>query len=137
MKYVKAWLVTAVSYFVIDLIARGFILAPIFQSATNGIIRGMSDIDKTPLMLEYVLVPTILIYILLQTPALKSPKSYAFKFGAILGLLVFGMYELVNSALLPRWTDVTVSVVNALGGAIVLGLTTVVSVWALKKFNSK
>lgn len=137
MKYLKAWLVTAVSYFVIDLIARGFILSPVFKSATNGIIKGMNGIDKTPLMIEYVLMPTILIYILLQTPALKNPKSYAFKFGSILGLGIFGMYELVNSALLPRWTGVTVSVVNALGGAVVLGLTTVAAVWALKKFNSK
>ncbi|HSW47674.1 MAG TPA: DUF2177 family protein [Candidatus Saccharimonadales bacterium] len=137
MKYAKAWIVTAVSYFVIDLIARGFILAPVFQSSTNGIIRSMSNVDKTPLMLEYVLMPTILIYILLQTPALKNPKSYAFKFGSILGLGIFGMYELVNSALLPRWTGVTVSVINAIGGATVLGLTTVAAVWALKKFNSK
>lgn len=137
MKYLKAWLVTAVGYFVIDLVARMFILGPLAQSELSGVIRGMSDINKTPLMLEYILIPTVIVYLLLQTPATKNPKSYAFKLGAVLGLAIFGMYELVNSALLLKWSSAGVSVVNALGGAIVLGLTTVVSVWALKKFNSR
>ena len=137
MKYLKAWLVTAVGYFVIDLVARMFILGPLAQSELSGVIRGMSDINKTPLMLEYVFIPTVLVYLLLQTPALKSTKSYAFKFGSVLGLGIFGMYEIINSALLLKWSSAGVSVVNALGGAIVLGLTTVVSVWALKKFNSR
>lgn len=137
MKYFKAWLVTAVGYFVIDLVARMFILGPLAQSELSGVIRGMSDINKTPLMLEYVLIPTVIVYLLLQTPATKNPKSYAFKLGAVLGLAIFGMYELVNSALLLKWSSAMVSLVSAVGGAVVIGLSTVVSVWALKKFNSK
>lgn len=137
MKYAKAWLFTAVSYFVIDLIARMVVLGPLAASEMVGVTRSMNDVNKAPLMLEYLLLPTVLIYLLLQTPALKNSKSYALKLGTVLGLGVFGMYELVNSAILLKWSSAMVSVVNAAGGALVVGLTTVVAVWALKKFNSK
>ncbi len=137
MKYFKAWGVTAIAYFVIDLIVRMAVLGPLAASEMAGITKPMNEVNMPVLMLEYIFLPAIVIYLLLQTPAAKSPKSYAFKFGLILGLAVFGMYELLNSLLLVRWASVGTSIVNAAGGAIIIGVVTVIAVWALKKFNSK
>lgn len=137
MKYAKAWAITAVSYFVIDLLARMFILGPLAASETAGIIKSMQEVNMPVLMLEYILLPAAIIYLLLQTPALKNPRPYAFKLGLVLGLAVFGMYELLNSLLLLKWASAGVSVVNAVGGAVIIGLVTIIAAWALKKFNSK
>lgn len=137
MKYAKAWLVTAISYFVIDLVARMFILGPLAASEMAGITRSMTEVNMPVLMLEYIFIPAGIIYFLLQTPALKNPNSYAFKLGIVLGLFVFGMYELLNSLLLLKWVGAGTSAVNAVGGALIIALTTVVATWSLKKFNSK
>lgn len=137
MKYFKAWGVTAVSYFVIDLIVRMVILGPLSASEMAGITRPMNEVNMPVLMLEYIFLPAVIIYLLLQTPALKSAKSYSFKLGLILGLSIFGMYELLNSLLLVRWASAGISVLNSIGGALIIGVTTVIAVWALKKFNSK
>lgn len=137
MKYLKAFLVTAVSYFVIDLIARMVILGPLSASDMAGITRPMTDVNKVPLMLEYLLLPAALIYFLVATGVFKKEKSSSFKFGTVLGLTVFGMFELVNGALLLKWSSAGVSVINALGGSIIVGLTAVAASWALRKFNSK
>lgn len=137
MKYTKAWLVTAIGYFVTDLLVRMVVLGPLSQSATAGITRPMPEVNMQVLMLEYVLVPFVLVYLLLQTPAKGKPLSYSFKLGAVLGLGIFGVYEIVNSALLVQWVPGMISVVNTVGGALIVALSTVVSSWALKKFNSK
>ncbi len=137
MKYFKAWGVTAIAYFIIDLVARMVILGPLAASEMVGITKPMNEVNMPVLMLEYIFIPAIIIFFLLQTPALKNPKSYAFKIGSILGLAVFGMYELLNSLLLVKWASVGTSIVNAAGGAIIIGIVTVIAAWALKKFNSK
>lgn len=137
MKYFKAFLVTAVSYFVIDLVVRMVLLSPLSASQMVGITRSMQEVNMPVLMLEYLLLPVAIIYLLLQTPALKNPKSYAFKLGSVVGLLVFGMYELLNSLLLVRWASAGTAVVNAVGGALIIALVTVIATWSLKKFNSK
>ncbi len=137
MKYFKAWGVTAVSYFVIDLVARMVILGPLAGSEMAGITRSMQEVNMPVLMLEYLFIAAVIIYLLLQTPALKNPKMYTFKLGFILGLAVFGMYELLNSLLLVRWASPVVSIINAVGGALIIGVSTVIALWALKKFNSK
>jgi uncharacterized membrane protein len=137
MKYAKAWLVTAIGYFVIDLLVRMVVLGPFSQAATAGITRPMPEVNMQVLMLEYVLVPFVLVYLLLQTTAKGKPLSYSFKLGAVLGLGIFGVYEIVNSALLLQWVPGMISVVNTIGGALIVALSTVVSSWALKKFNTK
>jgi uncharacterized membrane protein len=137
MKYFKAWGATAVFYFVIDLVVRMVVLGPLSVSEMAGITRPMSEVNMSVLMLEYIFLPAIIIYLLLQTTALKSPKKYAFKLGLVLGLAVFGMYELLNSLLLVKWASVGTSVINAVGGALIIGVTTVIATWSLKKFNSK
>jgi uncharacterized membrane protein len=137
MKYTKAFLITAVAYFAVDLLVRMIVLGPLSQAATVGITRPMPEVNMQILMLEYVLVPFVLVYLLLQTPAKGKPLSYSFKLGSVLGLGIFGVYEIVNSALLVRWVPATSSVLNAVGGVVIVALSAVVATWALKKFNSK
>jgi uncharacterized membrane protein len=136
MKYFKAWAVTAISYFIIDLILRMGILGPIVSTEMAGITRPMNEVNMPILMLEYIFLPAIIIYLLLQTPALKNPKSYAFKIGSVLGLAIFGMYELLNSVLLLKWASTGTSIINTVGGVVVIGLVTVIATWALRRFKS-
>lgn len=137
MKYTKAFIVTAVAYFAVDLLVRMIVLGPLSQAATVGITRPMPEVNMQVLMLEYVLVPVVLLYFALQTAAQSKPLSYSLKLGSVLGLTVFGVYEIVNSALLVRWVPATNSVLNAVGGVVIVALSAVVATWALKKFNSK
>lgn len=131
--YIKTWLATAISYFVIDLVVRMFILGPLAQGEVAGIMRSMSTVNGLPLMLEYVLVPLVILYFVVQTKASQKPLSYSGQMGAVLGVAILGTYELINSALLLKWTSSMVSIANTLGGAVIIALATIVATSIFKR----
>lgn len=132
-KYIKAWIVTALAYFVIDLVVRMFVLGPLAQGEVAGIMRPMSSVNGLPLLLEYLLVPSVILYFVVQTKAFQKPLSYSGQVGAVLGVGILGTYELINSALLLKWTSSLVALANTLGGAVIVALATMAAASILKR----
>lgn len=73
-------------------------------------------IDIVAALLTYVLIATALYYFILKD---KRPIHEAF----LLGLCIYGVYELTSKSLLDKWSWNTVAI-DTLWGGILLSLTT-------------
>jgi uncharacterized membrane protein len=79
--------------------------------------------------------PAILVYILLVGgivffvwPRAKEELLKGFLFGAVFGLVVYGVYDLTNYATLANWS-VEMTIVDMLWGVIIGGVTGSITVF--------
>ena len=77
--------------------------------------------------------PAVLVYVLLvagsvllTVPLAGGSASKAFLYGAALGLVAYGTYDLTNYALLKGWT-LAMTVVDITWGAVIQGITALVA----------
>ncbi len=58
----------------------------------------------------------------------------AFLWGALMGLVVYGVYEFTNYGLLVNW-PIRVVIVDVLWGMVIYGITSFATVWLGRRFN--
>jgi len=132
MKYLKPWIASFLTFFVLDAVLHMVVLGPYAQSQLSGVVRAANQIIMPLIMIEAVWVPTVIVFLLTQTGASSKPLWYSLKIGAILGLTVFGIYGIVNSAILPIWST-PIAIADAVVGAITFGAAGTAAGYFLKK----
>jgi len=80
-----------------------------------------------PAALVYVLIPVAIMYFVLSRP--KDLKAAAID-GAVLGVAMYGLYDLTNYATLKGWT-LEMAVTDTLWGAFVSGVGAAVGAFVL------
>ena len=70
----------------------------------------------TPAIITYIFLISGLNYFIIS-------KKRSVKDAALLGLVIYAVYEFTNLSLLKNWT-VTIAVIDTLWGAVLFGLTT-------------
>jgi len=76
-------------------------------------------------VLVYILIPAGIVLFVRPLLRRDSPLLVAFGWGALFGLVVYGVYDLTNLAVIDRWT-VRMTAVDMLWGAILSGSIAVV-----------
>ncbi|MEM8570619.1 MAG: DUF2177 family protein [Pseudomonadota bacterium] len=129
MTIVILYLVTTVTFFVLDAIGLRFVIKPIFD-------RNIGHLYADP----FRLVPAAGFYLayvggllwFVSIPALRNDNTVeAFMNGAILGLLCYGTYEMTNYATLADWSLEQV-IADCIWGAVLTGTTAWIGVTATR-----
>jgi len=107
MQLFKLWLLVVTAFVVADLIWLGVIMAGFYSHELGDLARraeGAFAPRWLPAVAVYVLIPTGLV--LFVRPLLSPPagNGHALVWGALFGLLLYGVYDLTNLAILDRWT---------------------------------
>lgn len=75
------WLTVFVSSFILDTIAHIGITGGYVSQQLAGVLKPMSQVNFLPLLLEYIIITTGIVYFLTQTNANSKPLSYSAKLG--------------------------------------------------------
>ena len=73
----------------------------------------------------YILIPVGLVFFVRPLLGAESSLGQAFLWGALFGLVTYGIYDMTNLAVLEKWT-VTVSIADIIWGAVLNGLIAVI-----------
>jgi uncharacterized membrane protein len=126
MAYAMPYLAFLVTLGVLDALWLGWLAKPLYQA------------DMGPLMRDQVRWQAALLFYLLYPMGVMAlawvPGDLARSVGkaALVGALVYGVYDLTNLAVLKHWT-VRLAVLDAVWGTLVAALSMAAAVWVAKR----
>jgi uncharacterized membrane protein len=128
MQFLKVFVSTYIIGLVIDFIWIGVIASGFYKSQLAGMIRATKDFAAghwVAAALVYVaIVGGIMVFVLPRAGSLGQAALY----GAIFGVVAYGIYELTNYSLLLNWPT-TVVFVDILWGIALCTITSMVAYW--------
>jgi uncharacterized membrane protein len=131
---ISATLGIAIALLVLDLVWLKFAMGPIFRAELGDWVK--QDIGLVPAALFYLLY-VVGIFIFAVKPALlsTSPMAYAIGYGALLGLVAYGAYDLTNLATLRAWTP-RLAMIDMAWGTFLTAVASGAGVLAVRLFGS-
>ncbi len=116
------WITVFVTSFILDLIAHIGITGGFEAKELIGVIKPMESVNFLPLIFEYVILSTGITYFLMETNAFKKSLSYSAFVGGLIGLMIYGIYSLINISFLIKWSW-SVVVMDTVTGVVVMALS--------------
>lgn len=120
----KLMLFVAPLIVLIDLVWLGVLMKPFYESQIGELARrnGAALAPRWPAaILVYVLIPAGIV--LFVRPAMGSNASLlqAFAWGALFGLVLYGVYDCTNRSILEKW-PLRLTVVDITWGCVLCGI---------------
>lgn len=128
MKFLLQFLAVAAFVFVADFVWLGIIMKGFYHQELAGLMRQGPDgfaPRLLPALLVYILIPGGLL--LFVGPHIQATTSLlvAAGWGALWGLVVYGIYDLTNLAILDRWS-LRITIADILWGISLCSVSAVV-----------
>jgi uncharacterized membrane protein len=133
MRFIEIWLITFVALLFGDYILHTFVLHSLFESQLGDLVRSSSEAKILPIVLVEIIVSFAITYFTLKLSYKSNDMKNIIKLGTLFGLLITGMYHLVNLSTLIHWS-VLVSVIDTLVAGI---LQYIWIVWLVTVLNEK
>ncbi|SDP69764.1 DUF2177 family protein [Phyllobacterium sp. OV277] len=136
LKYALAYISTAIVFFIFDFIWLSTMATNFYRARIPDIIA--TDVNYVAGLLFYLIfVAGIVIFAV--GPALESGRLItASMYGALLGFIAYGTYDLTNQATLKQWST-AVTVVDMAWGTMAssaaASLSYLATNWALSRFQ--
>jgi len=135
MSYVKLLLVVAPVVLTVDLIWLGVVMKPFYESQIGELARrsGTALAPRWPAALGvYVLIPAGIVLFVRPHLSPSAGPGQAIAWGALFGLVLYGVYDLTNRAILERW-PLVLTVVDIAWGCTLCGLGGLV-LWLAERY---
>lgn len=124
MSYVKLLLIVAPVVLVVDLVWLGVVMKPFYESQIGELAR-RSGAALAPRWAAavgvYLLIPTGIVLFVRPHLGPQVGPGTAIAWGALFGLVVYGVYDLTNRAVLERW-PLVLTCVDIAWGCTLCGL---------------
>ena len=128
MKTITLFLILLPIFLLIDLIWLGVIMKS-FYSAELGDMARRQGLALTPrwgaAILVYLLIPAGVVIFVRPLLGENSSLLQTFGWGAIFGLVLYGVYDLTNLAILDKWT-LRMTIADIIWGGVLCGTTSVI-----------
>ncbi len=127
--HLKVFLLLAPIFLAIDLFWLGVVMSGFYKTELGPLLRRSGE-AMAPIwwaaFLVYILIPLgIVIFVLPRLP-LAASTGLAFGWGALYGLILYGVYDFTNYSLVNHW-PLRLTLADILWGGFVCGLATVIA----------
>jgi uncharacterized membrane protein len=127
--YFIAYVASLIVFGLLDGIWLMTMTSRLYRPALGEIL--LDNLRSTPALTFYLLFPIGLV-VFAVAPALKSGSfAMAIGYGALLGLIAYGTYDLTNYATLRNWT-MQITLVDLLYGTVVAALTSLAAYYVTR-----
>ena len=133
MKFLIAYVVTAVVFLVIDYIWLGFLMKDYFQSQLSHLMA--ENVSLSIAALFYLFYAAGIVFLCINPVIESGDWTKAFINGAILGFLAYGTYDITNMATLRDW-PVMMSIIDVAWGTVLTGFSATMGYIVLKAYIS-
>lgn len=126
MKFLVAYLITAVVFLIIDYIWLGVVMKDYFQEQLSHLMREEVQLGIAALFYLFYAAGIVMLAIV---PALEAQSWVKAVFlGATLGFLTYGTYDVTNAATLKDW-PMMMSIIDVAWGTALTGFCALVGYW--------
>ena len=126
--FLKNFLLAVPFLIALDYLWIGVVMSGFYQGHLHDLLRfvdGSFSVRIIPTILSYVTMGLSVALFSIPKALTLGSAPKAFLWGALLGLVVFGLYNYTNLAILDKWSS-TLSIVDTLCGGVIFGLTTLI-----------
>lgn len=125
MTTIKLFVLSMVVFAFLDAIWLGYVMTNFYKTWFGPLARlnadGSFNINFIAAVLVYVLLAAGVVFFVLPRVSGMNP-IFVFLFGALMGLIVYGVYDLTNAATLTRW-PLNLILADMAWGAFATGMT--------------
>ncbi len=125
MTFLKLYIISLISYVILDSLWVGVVAHGFYKKHLSFLF--VDKINYLPIVIFYLLYAFGIVFLILQPNQSKSLLGI-FLAGAVLGLIAYGTYDLINSATIKNWSAVA-TIVDILWGAVATGLVSLVTLF--------
>ena len=130
--FLIAYISTLIVFLVIDAIWLGIVAKDFYFSQLGDL---MLEKPKLGIALAFYCVYMIGVVVFAVSPALDSGQwTHALMYGALLGFVAYGTYDITNMATLKNW-PVTMSIVDMAWGTVLTGSSATIGFFITKAFS--
>jgi uncharacterized membrane protein len=137
MTTAKLLLLAMVVFAFLDAVWLGYVMTSKYKEWFGPLARlnadGSFNINFVAAVGVYILLAVAIVFFVLPVVAQGGPAK-VFAYGALMGLIVYGVYDLTNAATLIRW-PLTLIIADVAWGTIATGLTALVTTNLGKMFH--
>jgi uncharacterized membrane protein len=125
LPYIKLYVISLLIFIIVDLTWIAGIMKNFYQSQLGPLSR-MTNGSMSPNIPSSILVWMLIVLGLILFVLPKIPKTGSgfegVLWGALFGLILYGVYDLTNYALLKEWT-LSMTIVDMLWGTVACGIS--------------
>ena len=130
MKYIIAYLATAATFLICDLLWLGFVARDFYRSQYGPLMA--DPIQMLPAIAFYVLF-VLGVVIFVVAPALATGRIFdAVLYGFLFGLIAYATYDLTSLAIIKDF-PVRAALVDMIWGGVVTAISSVAAITAVQK----
>jgi uncharacterized membrane protein len=132
MTYVVAYVATAIVFLGIDAIWLSRIALGMYREELGSLLLEKPNL---PIAGAFYLLYVVGIVVLAIVPALESGGWVkALLFGAVLGLVAYGTYDITNLSTLKGWST-KLAIIDIAWGTALTAVSATIGYWVVKAFN--
>lgn len=139
MRTLQLLLIVLPIFLLLDFLWIGLLMSDFYNHELGDLARrenGSLSPRWGAAVLVYVLIPVGIVLFVRPHLMRQSSLIHAFSWGAVFGLVVYGVYDLTNLAVLDRWT-VRMTAADMIWGTLLSGAVAVVMQIADRWFGSE
>lgn len=133
MKFIIAYLVTAVVFLIIDYLWLGIVMKDYFQSQLGHLMA--EEVNLSIAALFYLFYAAGIVFLCINPALADGNWTKAMINGAVLGFLAYGAYDVTNAATLRDW-PMMMSVMDVAWGTGLTALSSVAGYFAVNAYLS-
>jgi uncharacterized membrane protein len=137
MHLLKVFLATTAVLFVIDYLWLGVLMSGFYKAELGSLGRMEGGALKPVIwaaVVVYVLIPLGIVLFALPRVQAESPIASALLWGFIFGVVLYGVYDMTNYALIANW-PARMMAVDMVWGGVLCALGTLVASYADRMFS--
>lgn len=124
MQTFKLFLSTVVVCFCLDMVWLGLIAKNLYDSSIGNLLRKSNNVLSpnwpAAILVYFAIVIGILFFVL---PRIGHSYAMGIFLGALLGLVIYGVYDFTNYAILVNW-PLKITLIDCVWGVVLCALTT-------------
>ncbi len=129
MTTAKLFVLSMVVFAFLDAIWLGYVMTSRYKEWLGPLARlnadGSFNINFIAAVGVYILLASAIVFFVLPVLGSSSGAAKIFFYGALMGLIIYGVYDLTNAATLTRW-PISLIVADMAWGALATGMTALV-----------
>lgn len=136
MKLIILFFVTIISVFIMDMIWLGFIAKNLYAENIGMLLRKSGE-AMTPIwwaaVVVYVCITLGILFFVL--PKAHGDYFLALAFGALFGVVTYGIYDFTNYSILTNWPW-KITIIDFIWGIVLCGLSSLFATFIQNRFFS-
>ena len=131
-EYIKAYLITLVVFFGIDIIWLGVIAKDLYRNKIGFIMK--DNFNMTAAFIFYMVFIIGLMFFVINRAVSLGSWQYALWGGMFFGLVTYATYDMTNLATLKDW-PLSLTFIDIIWGSILNGATSLISYFIINSLN--